>query len=180
MKKIMVILGAALMCSAASAATVLWSTSENFADSAGVAFSDSRNITAYLFDASTVSQSALFDSWNSTGTADISGAKVTSTWYDAYQLDVSSAVGEGSKSLYWAVINGDELFVSSTVTKEISAIGQTDFDWGVTDESGKVFADKQASFAGAGWYTTAAVPEPTSGLLMLVGLAGLALRRRRA
>ena len=29
-------------------------------------------------------------------------------------------------------------------------------------------------------YTTAAVPEPTSGLLMLVGLAGLALRRRRA
>ena len=30
------------------------------------------------------------------------------------------------------------------------------------------------------WNTMAAVPEPTSGLLMLVGLAGLALRRRRA
>lgn len=29
-------------------------------------------------------------------------------------------------------------------------------------------------------WSTAAVPEPTSGLLMLVGLAGLALRRRRA
>ena len=27
---------------------------------------------------------------------------------------------------------------------------------------------------------TQSVPEPTSGLLMLVGLAGLALRRRRA
>ena len=34
------------------------------------------------------------------------------------------------------------------------------------------------SFAATG--TWAAVPEPTSGLLMLVGLAGLALRRRRA
>ena len=34
------------------------------------------------------------------------------------------------------------------------------------------------SFANSG--TIAGVPEPTSGLLMLVGLAGLALRRRRA
>ena len=32
----------------------------------------------------------------------------------------------------------------------------------------------------ANTWTTAAVPEPTSGLLMLVGLAGLALHRRRA
>ena len=32
---------------------------------------------------------------------------------------------------------------------------------------------------GATW-TATAVPEPTSGLLMRVGLAGLALRRRRA
>lgn len=35
------------------------------------------------------------------------------------------------------------------------------------------------STTGGGW-TSSAVPEPTSGLLMLLGVAGLALRRRRA
>jgi hypothetical protein len=179
MKKLMVILSVALMCTAASAANVLWSTSETFADSKGVGFTETRNIAAYLFDASTISQSALFDTWNSTGTADLSGAKVTSTWFEAYEQNVTTEIGDsGSKNLYWAVVKDNELFISSTIEKDISGMGNTYFSW--SDESGKVFADKQASFAGAGWYTTAAVPEPTSGLLMLVGLAGLALRRRRA
>lgn len=44
--------------------------------------------------------------------------------------------------------------------------------------TGTSFAINAASFANSG--TIASVPEPTSGLLMLVGLAGLALRRRRA
>lgn len=176
MKKLMVILSAALMCSAVSAATVLWSASEDFADSTGVAFSDSRNIAAYLFDVDSVTQSALFTSWKG-GAADVSGAKVTSTWYDAYELDVTANIGtSGTKNLYWAVVNGDDLFISSAIEKEISAIGETRFNW--NNESGNVFANA-ASFAEAGWYTQS-VPEPTSGLLMLLGMAGLALRRKRA
>ena len=42
-----------------------------------------------------------------------------------------------------------------------------------------LLAVQQGSQASKTW-TAVAVPEPTSGLLMLVGLAGLALRRRRA
>ena len=44
--------------------------------------------------------------------------------------------------------------------------------------SGTAFGLTAANFTNSG--TIASVPEPTSGLLMLVGLAGLALRRRRA
>ena len=44
--------------------------------------------------------------------------------------------------------------------------------------SGTAFGLNASSFTNSG--TIANVPEPTSGLLMLVGLAGLALRRRRA
>ena len=36
-----------------------------------------------------------------------------------------------------------------------------------------------SNFSASGW-TAAAAPEPTSGLLMLLGLAGLALKRKRA
>ena len=49
-----------------------------------------------------------------------------------------------------------------------------------TDYSDFTFSD---SVSGDAWRTAAipeAIPEPTSGLLMLVGLAGLALRRKRA
>ena len=42
-----------------------------------------------------------------------------------------------------------------------------------------VFNKDAKGFVNAGWYT-ASVPEPTSGLLLLLGVAGMALRRRRA
>ncbi|MBR3085127.1 MAG: PEP-CTERM sorting domain-containing protein, partial [Kiritimatiellae bacterium] len=51
------------------------------------------------------------------------------------------------------------------------------------DISSTTLKDIDTTGTGAGWYMTKAaspVPEPTSGLLMLLGVAGLALRRKRA
>ena len=47
-------------------------------------------------------------------------------------------------------------------------------------DSGKTFGLTAESFTGSGTIATASVPEPTSGILLLVGMAGLALRRKRA
>jgi hypothetical protein len=50
-----------------------------------------------------------------------------------------------------------------------------------TAKSVKSLGNLASKVGGNGAATSwTAVPEPTSGLLMLVGLAGLALRRRRA
>ena len=70
-----------------------------------------------------------------------------------------------SKAAYYYLGN----VVSSTATSEPANL-IINLDW-----SGSEYLTK-------GGYTVAvgAVPEPTSGLLMLVGIAGLALRRRRA
>ena len=60
-----------------------------------------------------------------------------------------------------------------TATKDLATLDGTNsaqVKWGTQSTASKA----------AGAWNSAAVPEPTSGLLMLLGVAGLALRRRRA
>ena len=59
-------------------------------------------------------------------------------------------------------------------------------EYAIVSDPGKAYSGMDAKFTASGvfsastpWQSTA-VPEPTSGLLMLLGVAGLALRRRRA
>ena len=70
------------------------------------------------------------------------------------------------------VFNGDSTYalVSEVLENPINSMGASD---GITAEFST--ATKQYS----NWTQVGAIPEPTSGLLLLLGVAGLALKRRR-
>ena len=108
----------------------------------------------------------------------------------AHRSPNSSALTEGSSAalayvLFQTVDDKDYYFISATAAST------------AYDPSGSIDTEGQAASFSAGHYTggsgwqlvssssggdepvTPGVPEPTSGLLMLVGLGALALRRRR-
>ena len=91
------------------------------------------------------------------GPADVAAAGITDTSknYDFYFVVFNNA--DATKATEYAMV--------SDLNKEYSGM------------AGKF--STAGDFSGATWASTA-IPEPTSGLLMLLGVAGLALRRRRA
>ncbi len=81
---------------------------------------------------------------------------------------------------YFMVFNDatESIYFSST-TDWISTGGTLAFgDQTSTSSAAPMLAS--GGYKGAGWYTAAGVPEPTSGLLLLLGMAGLALKRKIA
>ena len=134
------------------------------------ALTQSDLVTAFAADAATAASTVSSKSV-STGTIG-SNARIAVTEFTA---DVTS-----DQTAYFVVFNGDNMYISGTADAGYMAVGASDISFGSMTSSSKTFKDAADGYAGASWYGAAAVPEPTSGLLMLLGMAGLALRRRRA
>ena len=186
MKKLLIAVAVIAVAAVSQAASWTWGTtgkasSKVWLDASGSA---AAGATVYLFDAGITSASALLEGIRGGKTlSDFATAQVTSSTLDGdgKLADKDFSYGSaGSKYSYYSVLaDGDNLFLSTTLT-DLSA-QQSDVvmvTWsGVKSMTETKLND--AAYSAGGWYTTS-VPEPTSGLLMLLGVAGLALRRRRA
>ena len=156
MKKLLVLAAVIVAGIAANAASFKW-TGANVYGPDGNKFTG----TALLYCDALSSESLA-------STAVANGALTAKTF------DVDSAVADTSYDFY---------FVISTEydSKEVTFTSPTKA--ATASETGTVgisFGNMQSASTASGAWSTAAVPEPTSGLLMLLGIAGLALRRRRA
>jgi hypothetical protein len=85
-----------------------------------------------------------------------------------------------AKSFYVALVDDGNIFISATKSVTGSDTGSVTIGSQSVSTPSKSTIEFAAGdkFSAAGWYT--AVPEPTSGLLLLLGMAGLALRRKQA
>ena len=191
MKKLLAIAMAVAAVATTNAASFAWkANSGRLFDGLGDASANRYAGTGYLFNAATVSQATLLAAFTSAGgVADtLTSALSTGTFSSGRAAESAEFAGPDSNfTAYFAVFGkdgsgNDAIYISDTAVGEYTAVGYGLIEFGQQKAySSAGFKDAAGGFSSAGWYSSAAaVPEPTSGLLMLLGMAGLALRRRRA
>ena len=79
--------------------------------------------------------------------------------------------GGNTYSVYFTINDGGKTFTSTAKSVDAQATSTANIAFGNM---------ASATQNPANWAGSSPVPEPTSGLLMLLGMAGMALRRRRA
>ena len=192
MKKLMMAAAVALAAIGLNAATVTWGATKGYLyDGAGDSAAKITSGSAYLmFVTSSYTQSDLvadFKAANYKADATLtamgeSGAMATGagTIGSNARISGSSTYATTSDgSVYFVVFNNDKMYVSATADAIYDTVtGEATASFASISTSSKATIDIAGGYSGAGWYGD--VPEPTSGLLMLIGMAGLALRRKRA
>ena len=184
MKKLMILAAVAMVSAIASAAQMKWGSGTITLADSTTAGKDA--VTGYLF----LIDSTTYD----TLAANTTGKALSDAVYAAYGSSLSSAAASKSSTAKGAVTitdptaysNGNTLYGAILYVEGDNYMGNiatytltSDQDVSIGSMASIIGGDLGGGSTATAW-STAAVPEPTSGLLMLLGMAGLALRRRRA
>ena len=184
MKKLMTFAAVVIAAAITQAASFQWKTAA--ANQVYVAGSTTEKLTsgmAYIFaDAGTTTQSHIFEALAAgTDISTLGSLDKASVSSGAIGVQTAFDWGNAGDTLnaFFAIVDGDSFYISTGSSAIGPGTGAEVISFKAKASSQAAAMNASKGYKGAGWYT-AAVPEPTSGLLMLLGMAGLALRRRRA
>lgn len=182
MKKLIVLACAAIFGLAVQAATVDWS----FSWATDADGNDLTSGTAYLMNVATMSveaaQAALtaktFDATKALDTSNIT----TDAAKGAHGGNTKAIDLTGDQTFYAVIVSGDNYGITQTIPTTMKTVGTTTVGFmELSDDNGvssMAWAPGGVAGGGGGQGDNPA-PEPTSGLLLLVGGALLGLRRKR-
>ena len=192
MKKIMIACAAVAIAAVAQAASINWSITNVYSPADSTSKVATGTVSAWLFvtanttDVTTgipvttlAAVQAVLDSGDLTGLSSLAATHGNNTAAGNFTGATGlTGFSSGSLTAFAVVVDSTDLataenyfLVSGGATKSAtftSATGMKALAW----------ADQTSYTQGVGKWT--AVPEPTSGLLMLLGMAGLALKRKVA
>ena len=186
MKKVMFVVVAVSLAFGAQAAAVNWTASNIYAGDG--TSSKGSGYVGYLFLVSDYSADQVKSAINSGKWSDVSGKALAQQYTTtagkytgpaASDTTVAETLGGTSQEAYAVIFNAGSVdaatkyYVTGNLGKTIAATGTTVYALG-----------SQAASQTATWGTVPGgsqgdIPEPTSGLLLIVGGAMLALRRKR-
>ncbi len=190
MKKLLILAVASIMVAAVHAASATWTVSNIYkvGSTSASATTDRVAANSYYGYLITVTETLTKDkvaqelATKGSGAAlstyldGIATAKSATTGAGKIQKDIDLTLADGSYNMFTVILDstgGDPTTATNYLVGDLVSTTVTS----VGDSMIGSFNAKTMTQTPANW--TAAAPEPTSGLLLLLGVAGLALKRKR-